>query len=122
VDVAELGLGEPIEIAELRIEPRQVEAFVDGSPAKLTVTEFKLLYLLASELGRPVTRDELIERIWGRRVGYRDRRIDVFVQRLRKKLDAAGATNTFVQTHIGVGYRFEPEPRKQGASTVGLTG
>jgi DNA-binding response OmpR family regulator len=121
VDAAWLGLAEPIEIEELRIEPRQVEAYIGAVPAKLTVTEFKLLYVLASELDRVVARDELIARIWGPRVGYRDRRVDVFVQRLRKKLGAAGATNSYVQTHIGVGYRFAPEPAKH-LRRVGLAG
>src|ERR671935_1926238 len=48
-------LGEPVEVEELRIDPREVEAFVDGEPAGLTATEFKLLYALALEEGRVFT-------------------------------------------------------------------
>ena len=59
--------GEPIEIEELRIDPREVQAFVDGESADLTPTEFRLLYALALERGRVVTRDELLQRLWGRR-------------------------------------------------------
>src|ERR687886_422454 len=59
--------GEPIEIEELRIDPREVQAYVDGESADLTPTEFRLLYQLAVERGRVVTRDELLQRIWGRR-------------------------------------------------------
>src|SRR5690349_22236745 len=54
--------GEPVELEELRIDPREVEAFVDGRPAGLTATEFRLLYALALEEGRVVTRDELLQR------------------------------------------------------------
>src|SRR5439155_19542366 len=56
--------GEPIEIEELRIDPREVQAFVDGESAQLTPTEFRLLYQLALERGRVVTRDELLQKIW----------------------------------------------------------
>src|SRR5262249_21242657 len=59
--------GEPILIEELRIDPREVQAFVDGQSAELTPTEFRLLYQLALERGRVVTRDELLQKIWGRR-------------------------------------------------------
>src|SRR6266540_1325408 len=79
--------GEPIEIEELRIDPHQVEAFLDGEAAGLTPTEFRLLYALALERGRVVTRDELLQRVWGRRETHRDRTVDVFVRRLRDKVD-----------------------------------
>ena len=51
---------------ELRIDPREVQAFVDDESAELTPTEFRLLYQLALERGRVVTRDELLQKIWGR--------------------------------------------------------
>src|SRR6266540_5895849 len=54
--------GEPIEVGELRIDPREVQAFVYGESADLTPTEFRLLYALALERGRVVTRDELLQR------------------------------------------------------------
>src|SRR5581483_10881265 len=79
----EVERGVPIEIEELRIDPREVEAFVGGAPVGLTATEFRLLYALALERGRVVTRDELLQRIWGRRETHRDRTVDVFVRRLR---------------------------------------
>src|SRR5262249_60322878 len=79
--------GEPILIEELRIDPREVQAFVDGESADLTPTEFRLLYQLALERGRVVTRDELLQKIWGRRETHRDRTADVFVRRLRDEID-----------------------------------
>jgi DNA-binding response OmpR family regulator len=100
--------GEPIEIEELRIDPREVQAFIDGDSAGLTPTEFRLLYQLALERGRVVTRDELLQRIWGRRETHRDRTVDVFVRRLRDKVDRRAPRHTFIQTRYGVGYRLEP--------------
>jgi two-component system alkaline phosphatase synthesis response regulator PhoP len=100
--------GEPIEVEELRIDPREVQAFVYGESADLTPTEFRLLYALALERGRVVTRDELLQRLWGRRETHRDRTVDVFVKKLREKLDKRTPAHTFIQTRYGVGYKFEP--------------
>src|SRR5919108_4772446 len=79
--------GEPIEVEELRIDPRVVQAYVDGESAHLTPTEFRLLYSLALDRGRVVDRDELLQKIWGRRATHRDRTIDVFIRKLREKID-----------------------------------
>ena len=100
--------GEAIEIEELRVDPREVQAYVDGETAGLTPTEFKLLYALALEQGRVVSRDELLQRLWGRRQGHRDRTVDVFVRRLREKIDRRASRHTFIQTRYGVGYKLEP--------------
>jgi DNA-binding response OmpR family regulator len=103
--------GEAIEVEELRIDPREVQAYIDGESAGLTPTEFRLLYALASEGGRVVTRDELLQRIWGRRETHRDRTVDVFVRKLRDKIDKRSSTHTFIQTRYGVGYKLEAEPK-----------
>ncbi len=104
--------GDAIEIAELRIDPGVVQAFVQGESAGLTPTEFKLLYALASERGRVLTRDELLQTLWGRRHTYRDRTVDVFVRKLRDKIDRRAPEHTFIHTRYGVGYRFAPEPKE----------
>jgi len=104
--------GEAIEIDGLRIEPSVVQAFVDGESVDLTPTEFRLLHMLALERGRVVTRDELLQALWGRRHTYRDRTVDVFVRKLRDKLDRRAPRRTFIQTRYGVGYRFEPAERE----------
>ena len=103
--------GDLIELEELRIDPREVQAFVHGEDAGLTPTEFRLLYALALEGGRVVSRDELLQRVWGRRETHRDRTVDVFVRRLRKKIDAIASRHTFIQTRFGVGYKLEAEPK-----------
>ena len=103
--------GDEIEIEELRLDPRNVQAYVDGSSAGLTPTEFRLLYTLALEEGRVLTRDELLQRVWGRRATHRDRTVDVFVRKLREKIDARASRHTSLQTRYGVGYKLEAESK-----------
>ena len=103
--------GETIEIEELRIDPSNVQAYVDGESADLTPTEFRLLYALALEQGRVVGRDELLQKLWGRREGHRDRTVDVFVRKLRDKIDRRAPRHTFIQTRYGVGYKLEAEAK-----------
>jgi DNA-binding response OmpR family regulator len=93
-----------------------VQAYVDDRSAELTLTEFRLLYQLALDRGRVVTRDELLQKLWGRRESHRDRTVDVFVRRLREKVDRPASTHTFIQTRYGVGYRLEPVPKAVGAA------
>jgi two-component system alkaline phosphatase synthesis response regulator PhoP len=100
--------GEPIEIEELFIDPHVVQAYVNGQSAELTPTEFRLLHALALERGRVVTRDELMQRLWGRRQTRRDRTVDVFVRKLREKVDRRARWHDFIHTRYGVGYRFQP--------------
>jgi DNA-binding response OmpR family regulator len=103
--------GEAIEIEELRIDPLNFQAYLDGESTELTPTEFRLLYALAQQRGRVVTRDELLQKIWGRREGHRDRTVDVFVRKLREKIDRKSARHTFIQTRYGVGYKLEAESK-----------
>src|SRR5918995_1503745 len=105
--------GGPLEIEELRISPDDVQAYVHGENAQLTATEFRLLYTLALSRGRVVTRDELLQKIWGRREGHRDRTVDVFVRKLRDKIDRRANDHTFIQTRYGVGYKLEPETKSE---------
>jgi DNA-binding response OmpR family regulator len=99
--------GDALAFEELLIDPGNVQAYIDGVSAELTATEFRLLYALALERGRVVSRDELLQRIWGRRYRYRDRTVDVFVRKLREKVDHRASRHTFIQTRYGVGYKLE---------------
>jgi DNA-binding response OmpR family regulator len=103
--------GERIEIEELVIDPANVQAYVDGESADLTLTEFRLLHALALEHGRVVSREELMQRIWGRRQRYRDRTVDVFVRKLRDKIDRRAPAHAFIHTRHGVGYKLEAQPK-----------
>jgi DNA-binding response OmpR family regulator len=104
--------GEEIVIEELRLDPRNVQAYLDGASAELTPTEFRLIYTLALEQGRVLTRDELLQRVWGRRASHRDRTVDVFVRKLREKVDNRATRHTFLHTRYGVGYKLEAEPKQ----------
>jgi DNA-binding response OmpR family regulator len=104
--------GEAIEFEELRIDPKEVQAYVHGDSAGLTRTEFRLLYALALEAGRVVTRDELLQRVWGRRETHRDRTVDVFVRKLRDKIDRRARSHDFIHTRYGVGYKLEAVPKE----------
>jgi DNA-binding response OmpR family regulator len=103
--------GSVVEIEELRIDPLVVQAYVNGESANLTATEFRLLYALALEQGRVVSREELMQRIWGRRQRYRDRTVDVFVRKLREKVDRRAPWHTFIHTRHGVGYKLQAAPK-----------
>ena len=103
--------GESIEFEELRIDPLNVQAYVDGRSADLTPTEFRLLYALALEAGRVVSREELMQTIWGRRHRHRDRTVDVFIRKLRNKIDRRATRHSFIHTRFGVGYKLEPQAK-----------
>ncbi len=105
------GRGRRIEVEGLVIDPDLHAAVLDGADAGLTPTEFRLLYVLASEQGRALSRDQLQQRVWGTPHRHRDRTVDVCVRKLRDKLDRRSPTVTYIQTHYGVGYRFEPLAR-----------
>ena len=107
--------GEEIVIEELRLDTKNVQAYVDSKSAGLTPTEFRLLYTLALDMGRVLTRDELLQRVWGRRASHRDRTVDVFVRKLREKIDHRSSTHTFLQTRYGVGYKLEAEVKVEPA-------
>jgi DNA-binding response OmpR family regulator len=100
-------------IEELRLDTKNVQAFVDDQSADLTPTEFRLLYALALEMGRVLTRDELLQRVWGRRASHRDRTVDVFVRKLREKIDKRAPRHSFVHTRYGVGYKLEAQPKEE---------
>src|SRR5262245_14918820 len=103
--------GERIEIEELVIDPSNIQAYIDGQSADLTPTEFRLLHALALEAGRVVTREELMQRIWGRRQRYRARTVEVFVRKLRDKIDRRASRHVFIHTRHGVGYKLEAKAK-----------
>jgi DNA-binding response OmpR family regulator len=111
VQPQEPATGDPIEIEELRVDPNRVEAWVGEERVGLTPLEFRLLYALATARGRVLTRDEILQRVWGRRETHRDRTVDVYVRKLRAKIDRRAPRHAFIHTRHGVGYMLEPESR-----------
>ncbi len=93
----------------LEIRPESLTALAGGRPVELTAREFQLLLALAQRRNRVVPRPELYEIVWRRRMAYRDRSVDVFVRKLRMKLDLAAPGWVYIHTHFGIGYRFAPE-------------
>lgn len=94
----------------LEIRAEEFLALADGRPIQLTVRELALLHALASRRGRIVSRNELYAVVWGRQYRKEDRSVDVYVRKLRHKLEAALPEWRFIHTHFGFGYRFSPEP------------
>jgi DNA-binding response OmpR family regulator len=98
---------EPITAGELEIRTDMFEGYVGGRPVGLTRREFELLRLLSEAQGRVIPRERIYERVWGYAMVRGDRSVDVFVRKLRRKLEAASPTWRYLHTHFGVGYRFE---------------
>jgi len=97
---------ERISIKDLVVDVARHEVRLAGELVKLTATEFKILYQLASQPGRAFTREQLLNRVVGEGVVVVDRNIDVHIRSIRKKL---GDHAQMVQTIRGVGYRFVDE-------------
>jgi DNA-binding response OmpR family regulator len=95
--------------ANLEIRPGGLLALAGGRPVDFTSREFQLLVALAERRNRVVPRTELYEIVWQRRMAYRDRSVDVFVRKLRLKLQDAAPGWVYIHTHFGVGYRFAPQ-------------
>jgi DNA-binding response OmpR family regulator len=108
---------EAITAGEVEIRADQYQAFVAGRPADLTRREFELVQLLADANGRVLEREEIYQRVWGYAMARGDRSVDVFVRKVRQKLEKASPDWRYIHTHFGVGYRFAAEPR-EGAVLV----
>jgi len=95
---------------EIRLEEGLVLA--TGQALTLSVREFELLAALARRLGAIITREELYMTVWGGTLRAGDRSVDVYVSKLRGKLEDALPDRRFIHTHPGFGYRFQPQPSR----------
>lgn len=95
---------------EIVIRADQFQAFAHDRSIDLTRREFELIQLLAAAEGRVLEREEIYTRVWGYTMAHGDRSVDVFVRKLRSKLQKASPGWTYIHTHFGVGYRFSAEP------------
>src|ERR671936_2718849 len=100
----------PIVTGEIQIRSDRFQAFVGDRSIDLTRREFELIELLAGAEGRVLEREEIYQRVWGYAMARGDRSVDVFVRKLRQKLEKASPDWRYIHTHFGVGYRFSPEP------------
>jgi DNA-binding response OmpR family regulator len=99
----------PLVAGELEIRADQFQAFVGGRSLDLTRREFELLELLAHAEGKVLQREEIYQAVWGYAMAHGDRSVDVFVRKVRQKLEKASPSWSYIHTHFGVGYRFQPE-------------
>jgi DNA-binding response OmpR family regulator len=95
---------------EIRLEEGLVLA--TGRALTLSVREFELLAAMARRLGAIITREELYSSVWGGALRAGDRSVDVYVSKLRNKLEQALPDRRFIHTHPGFGYRFQPQPSR----------
>jgi len=101
-----------IQVGALEIHPSQGLALADGTALSLSVREFGLLVALARSGGGIVRREDLYRRVWGGALREGDRSIDVYVHKLRVKLEQVLPDARYIHTHVGFGYRFSPEPSR----------
>ena len=99
-----------IEAGELAIRPDRYDAYAGDQAASLSRKEFELLRQLAAADGRVLEREDIYQRVWGYTMVRGDRSVDVFVRKLRTKLEQISPGWRYVHTHFGVGYRFAAEP------------
>ena len=98
----------PVLAGELEIRLDQFQAFVGERSLDLTRREFEVLQLLAEAEGQVLQREEIYQRVWGYAMARGDRSVDVFVRKVRQKLESASPDWEYIHTHFGVGYRFDP--------------
>jgi len=100
---------EPLVAGELEIRRDQFQVFAAGRSADLTRREFELIALLSDLGGQVIPREEIYERVWGYSMIHGDRSVDVFVGKLRSKLERVSPDWRYLHTHFGIGYRFAAE-------------
>jgi DNA-binding response OmpR family regulator len=120
--VAALSEGaEVLHAGELEIRLREGLVIATGYALTLSVREFELLAAMARRMGAIVPRADLYREVWGRPLRAGDRSVDVYVSKLRGKLEGAMPDRRFIHTHAGFGYRFQPQPAP-GAGSMRAAG
>ena len=98
------GQSEPIEVEGVMLDPISHRVSIDGSPAEMGPTEYRLLQFFMTHQERAYTRSQLLDHVWGGNVYVEERTVDVHIRRLRKAL--GGDYEKLIQTVRGTGYRF----------------
>ena len=97
-------------IGELEVDTGAMTLSVRGKPVSTTATEFRLLDYLASHPTRVFTRDQLLDAVWRDTSFVTPRSVDVYIRRLREKIERDPENPTYLRTVRGAGYRFEAPP------------
>ena len=98
--------GEVIEVGDVAVDPERHEVFVRGAPVELPLKEFDLLELLLTNAGRVLTRDLLIDQVWGSDYVGDTKTLDVHVKRLRSKVEDDPSNPRRIVTIRGLGYKY----------------
>jgi two-component system response regulator RegX3 len=102
---------EAIEVGDVSLDPDSHEVRIRGAKVNLPLKEFELLALLLANAGRVLTRDVLIDRVWGREYVGDTKTLDVHVKRLRAKVEEDPSNPSRIVTIRGLGYKYElPKP------------
>ena len=107
---------EIISVGALQIRASDGLVTAAGRPLTLSIREYELLLALARRSGRIIARDEVYREAWGAAMRKGDRSVDVYVHKLRDKLEAALPDWRYIHTHLGFGYRLSAEPAPPGAA------
>ena len=99
-------------VGELEIRLEEGLVLAARRALTLSVREFELLVAMARRAGAIITREQLYDTVWGGELRPGDRSVDVYVSKLRSKLEMALPDRTFIHTHPGFGYRFQPQPSR----------
>jgi DNA-binding response OmpR family regulator len=97
----------PVHVGEIEIDPGAMTLLVRGQPVTTTATEFRLLDYFARHLGRVFTRDQLLDSVWRDTSYVTPRSVDVYVRRIREKIESDPENPRYLRTVRGAGYRFE---------------
>ncbi|HEX6419958.1 MAG TPA: response regulator transcription factor [Acidimicrobiales bacterium] len=106
-DGARAASGDVLEVGDVRLDPARHEVEVRGEQVKLPLKEFELLEILLANAGRVLTRDMLIDRVWGTDYVGDTKTLDVHVKRLRAKVEPDPAAPTRIVTIRGLGYKYD---------------
>ena len=100
------GLGDPIHVGGVHIDPGRHEVLVRGQTVDMRLKEFDLLMALVSNAGRVLTRDQLIDKVWGHDYVGETKTLDVHIKRLREKVEIDPSNPVLIVTIRGLGYKF----------------
>jgi two-component system response regulator RegX3 len=106
-DEVDVELGEVLEVGDVRLDPERHEVTIRGDRVALPLKEFGLLALLLDNAGRVLTRDTLIDRVWGSDYVGDTKTLDVHIKRLRSKVESDPSNPTRIVTIRGLGYKYD---------------
>lgn len=114
--IAKKPTAEVLEVGPLQVLPDEHLARAGDRALMLSIRELRLLTELVRHADHIMSREQLFRLVWGREMRAGDRSVDVYVRKLRVKLEAALPSWSFIHTHFGFGYRLSAEPKRPANS------